>query len=178
MFDLKVETDRLAITAHLNYINIVPIDPELKSQRCNKNYDLHNGITFCPLDNTSTDRTEHNIMSLMLDSGSFTLYAVFNRIFFKVSTWCEYLKWSAKNVYNFHHIKRTLSNCSEDAMIKISSLFTVKLTGEPLNSDPEMITVFSFLLDGKIMKAIHHTRESRPSHSLLWKMRLTTTITI
>lgn len=48
-------------------------------------------------------------MSLMLDSGSFTSYAVLNRIFFKVSTWCECLKWSAKTVYNFHRIKRTLS---------------------------------------------------------------------
>lgn len=75
---------------------------------------------------------------------------------------------STTNIYNFHCIQRKeqqkISNAislQEQCICK-----NILLTGERLNSDPEMITGFSFLLDGKIMKAIHHTRESRPAHIL------------
>lgn len=33
-------------------------------------------------------------------------------------------------------------------------------------SDPETLTVFTFILDGKVMKAIHHTGETRLAHVL------------
>lgn len=47
-------------------------------------------------------------------------------------------------------------------------LSTVACEGERTSNSPnsEMITGFLFALDGKIMKAIHHTAESKPAYTL------------
>lgn len=166
IFDLKVETHRRSMTARLNEISS-PFWSWARSQRHNNNVYPRTVITFLPSGNLPERSTTNcNVTAkgheccTRLDS---------------VSLMAEI------NVYNFHcnkeRKKKTWSHYKEEGT---SSRSHLKLTTELPNSDPEVFTVFSSVLDGKIMKAIHHREDSRPAYilHLLWEMHFTATFTI